>query len=81
MRAALKSYLRNFYEVLALPAWSETEIQRRVRAVNEPAVRGRPRRTRSCRRPAAQRQLGSGRRLGLRDRNAGDDRRRAALRC
>jgi phosphatidylinositol dimannoside acyltransferase len=39
MRAALRSYLRNFYEVLALPAWSEAEIQRRVRAVNEPAVR------------------------------------------
>ena len=39
MRAALKSYLRNFYEVLALPAWSEIEIRRRVRAVNEPAVR------------------------------------------
>ena len=39
MRAALKSYLRNFYEVLALPAWSETEIQHRVRAVNEPRVR------------------------------------------
>ena len=39
MRAALESYLRNFYEVLALPAWSEAEIQRRVRAVNEPAVR------------------------------------------
>lgn len=39
MRAALKSYLRNFYEVLALPAWSETEIRCRVRAVNEPAVR------------------------------------------
>jgi phosphatidylinositol dimannoside acyltransferase len=39
MRAALKSYLRNFYEVLALPAWSETEIRRRVSAVNEPAVR------------------------------------------
>ena len=40
LRAALKSYLRNFYEVLALPAWSETEIRRRVHAVNEPAVRG-----------------------------------------
>ena len=39
MRTALKSYLRSFYEVLALPAWSEAEIQRRVRAVNEPAVR------------------------------------------
>jgi|RhiMethySRZTD1v2_1073278.scaffolds.fasta_scaffold354174_2 phosphatidylinositol dimannoside acyltransferase len=40
LRAAMKSYLRNFYEVLALPAWSETEIRRRVRPVNEPAVRG-----------------------------------------
>ena len=40
VRAALKSYLRNFYEVLALPAWSETEIRRRVSAVNEPVVRG-----------------------------------------
>jgi phosphatidylinositol dimannoside acyltransferase len=40
LRAALKSYLRNFYEVLALPAWSETEIRRRVCAVNELAVRG-----------------------------------------
>ncbi len=39
MRAALKSYLRNFYEVLALPAWSETEIRRRVSAINEPVVR------------------------------------------
>ena len=39
LRAAVKSYLRSFYEVLALPAWSETEIRRRVRAVNEPAVR------------------------------------------
>jgi lauroyl/myristoyl acyltransferase len=40
LRAALKSYLRTFYEVLALPAWSETEIRRRVYAVNEPVVRG-----------------------------------------
>jgi lauroyl/myristoyl acyltransferase len=39
MRAALTSYVRNFYEVLALPAWSEEEIRRRVSAVNEPAVR------------------------------------------
>jgi KDO2-lipid IV(A) lauroyltransferase len=39
MLTALNSYLRSFYEVLALPAWSEAEIQRRVRAVNEPAVR------------------------------------------
>jgi phosphatidylinositol dimannoside acyltransferase len=39
MRAAVKSYLRNFYEVLALPTWSETEIRSRVCAVNEQAVR------------------------------------------
>jgi phosphatidylinositol dimannoside acyltransferase len=39
MRAAVQSYLRNFYEVLALPTWSETEIRRRVSAVNEQAVR------------------------------------------
>ncbi len=39
VRAAVTSYLRSFYEVLALPAWSETEIQGRVQAVNEPAVR------------------------------------------
>jgi len=40
VRAALKSYLRTLYEVLALPGWSETEIRRRVSAINEPAVRG-----------------------------------------
>ena len=37
--AALQSYLRTFYEVLALPAWSQEEIRRRVYAVNEQAVR------------------------------------------
>jgi phosphatidylinositol dimannoside acyltransferase len=40
LRAALNSYLRNFYEVLALPAWSVNEIGRRVSAINEPVVRG-----------------------------------------
>jgi phosphatidylinositol dimannoside acyltransferase len=39
LRTALKSYLRNFYEVLALPAWSEAEIRRRVSVVNEHLVR------------------------------------------
>jgi phosphatidylinositol dimannoside acyltransferase len=39
MRAALSSYLRSVYEVLALPAWSEAEIRQRVSVVNEPAVR------------------------------------------
>jgi KDO2-lipid IV(A) lauroyltransferase len=39
MRAALKSYLRSFYEVLALPAWSHQDIRRRVYTVNEQAVR------------------------------------------
>src|SRR4026208_2190978 len=39
VRAGLKSYRRTFYEVLALPGWSEAEIRRRVSAVNEPLVR------------------------------------------
>jgi phosphatidylinositol dimannoside acyltransferase len=39
MRAAVKSYLRSFYEVLALPAWSESKVRRQVSAVNEQAVR------------------------------------------
>jgi phosphatidylinositol dimannoside acyltransferase len=39
LRAALQSYFRNFYEVLALPAWSEDQIRRRVSVVNERAVR------------------------------------------
>jgi phosphatidylinositol dimannoside acyltransferase len=39
MRAAVRSYLRSFYEVLTLPTWSETEIRRRVCALNEQAVR------------------------------------------
>lgn len=39
LRAAIKSYFRSFYEVLALPAWSEAEIRRRVSVVNEQAVR------------------------------------------
>jgi phosphatidylinositol dimannoside acyltransferase len=39
LRAAIKSYFRNFYEVLALPAWPEDEIRRRVSVVNEQAVR------------------------------------------
>jgi KDO2-lipid IV(A) lauroyltransferase len=39
VQAALKSYLRTFYEVLALPAWSDAEISRRVIAINERVVR------------------------------------------
>jgi lauroyl/myristoyl acyltransferase len=39
MRAALQSYVRSIFEVLALPAWSEAEIRHRVSAINEPAVR------------------------------------------
>lgn len=39
LRAAVRSYLRGFYEVLALPTWSETEIRQRVLVVNERAVR------------------------------------------
>jgi lauroyl/myristoyl acyltransferase len=39
VQAALKSYLRTFYEVLALPAWSDAKISRRVIAINERVVR------------------------------------------
>jgi phosphatidylinositol dimannoside acyltransferase len=39
VRAALASYFRAFYEVLALPKWSETDIRFRVTAINEAAVR------------------------------------------
>ena len=39
LRAAIKSYFRSFFEVLALPGWSATEIRRRVSVVNEHAVR------------------------------------------
>jgi lauroyl/myristoyl acyltransferase len=36
---AVTSYLRNFYEVLALPAWSAAEIVGRVSTVNESVLR------------------------------------------
>lgn len=39
LRAAAASYLRNFYEVLALPAWSGSEVVRRVLTVNEEVLR------------------------------------------
>jgi phosphatidylinositol dimannoside acyltransferase len=39
LRAAITSYFRSFYEVLALPAWSATEIRRRVSVVNEHVLR------------------------------------------
>ena len=39
LRAAIKSYFRSFYEVLALPAWSATEIRRRISFVNEHVLR------------------------------------------
>jgi lauroyl/myristoyl acyltransferase len=39
MRAAVASYLRTFYEVLALPAWSPQQIQPMVVLVNEEIVR------------------------------------------
>ena len=78
LRAGLSPYLRTFYEVLALPAWSAAEIRQRVSAVNEATGTGGVRGTWRCRRPAAQRELGSGRRLGLCDRHARHDGRRAA---
>ena len=39
LRAAIRSYFRSFYEVLALPAWSATEIRRRISVVNEHVLR------------------------------------------
>ena len=39
LRAAIKSYFLSFYEVLALPAWSATEIRRRISVVNEHVLR------------------------------------------
>jgi KDO2-lipid IV(A) lauroyltransferase len=39
LRAALASYLRNFYEVLALPAWSRAEVVERVTTVGEETLR------------------------------------------
>jgi phosphatidylinositol dimannoside acyltransferase len=39
LRAGVKSYLRTFYEVLALPTWSAADIQSRVSVVNEALVR------------------------------------------
>ena len=39
LRAALASYLRNFYEVLALPAWSRAEVVKRVTTAGEDTLR------------------------------------------
>jgi lauroyl/myristoyl acyltransferase len=39
VRAALASYLRNFWEVLALPRWSEAEMLGRVRTEDEHHLR------------------------------------------
>ena len=39
VRAGLASYLRNFYEVLALPAWSRAEVIERVTTVGEETLR------------------------------------------
>jgi lauroyl/myristoyl acyltransferase len=39
VRAALASYLRNFYEVLALPAWSRAQVLERVTTTREEVLR------------------------------------------
>jgi lauroyl/myristoyl acyltransferase len=39
VRAAVSSYLRNFYEVLALPAWTAGQIRDRVTTVGEETLR------------------------------------------
>ena len=39
VRAAVASYLRNFYEVLALPGWSAAQVRDRVTTVGEETLR------------------------------------------
>lgn len=39
LRAAVASYLRNFYEVLALPGWDARQVVDRVTTVGEPTLR------------------------------------------
>jgi phosphatidylinositol dimannoside acyltransferase len=38
-RAAVRSHLRNVYEMLALPGWSPAEVLARIETVNEPQMR------------------------------------------
>ncbi|HEY0237106.1 MAG TPA: phosphatidylinositol mannoside acyltransferase [Friedmanniella sp.] len=39
LRAGIASYVRTFWEVLALPRWTSADVVGRVRLVNEPVVR------------------------------------------
>ena len=39
LRAAVRSHLRNVYEMLALPGWPPEEVLRRIETVNEPPLR------------------------------------------
>ena len=39
LRAGIASYVRTFWEVLALPGWSSADVLDRVELVNEPVVR------------------------------------------
>lgn len=39
LRAGIASYVRTFWEVLALPRWSSTDVLARVELVNEPVIR------------------------------------------
>ena len=39
LRAAVRSHLRNVYEMLALPGWSEAEVLSRIETVNEAQMR------------------------------------------
>ena len=38
-RAALRSHLRNIYEMLALPGWTSADVLARIETVNEPQMR------------------------------------------
>jgi KDO2-lipid IV(A) lauroyltransferase len=39
LRAAVRSHLRNVYEMLALPGWSDEDVLRRIETVNEAQMR------------------------------------------
>jgi phosphatidylinositol dimannoside acyltransferase len=39
LRAAVRSHLRNVYEMLALPGWGAEQVLRRIETVNEPQMR------------------------------------------
>ena len=72
LRAAVRSHLRNVYEMLALPGWPPEQVLRRIETVNEPQMRAAYAEHRRRGRAPAQRQLGPGRGVRAAHRDAGD---------